>query len=213
MAKIKKFGFTLIELLVVVMIIAILSAIAVPNFMEAQSRAKVSRTKADMRSVATGIEAYAVDNNNFPPGFNTAPLHSLYSLTTPVQYIQTAFVIDPFSKLLGGLSKQSLTYELMNAEGKIVENSNGPYSVNPLTSTVPVKGTWWWLASRGPDRQFGLKNGESEYNIAEKIYKSNQDSGPFVSTLYDPSNGTYSIGNIYRAGGSISNVAGKLMTK
>ena len=59
-------GFTLIELLIVVAIIAILAAIAVPNFIEAQSRAKVSRAKADMRSLATAIEAYAVDNNQYP---------------------------------------------------------------------------------------------------------------------------------------------------
>jgi len=59
-------GFTLIELLIVVAIIAILAAIAVPNFIEAQSRAKISRAKADMRSLATAIESYAVDNNQYP---------------------------------------------------------------------------------------------------------------------------------------------------
>ena len=59
-------GFTLIELLIVIAIIAILAAIAVPNFLEAQTRAKVSRVKADQRSLATGLEAYYVDNNNYP---------------------------------------------------------------------------------------------------------------------------------------------------
>ncbi|MBN1901001.1 prepilin-type N-terminal cleavage/methylation domain-containing protein, partial [Candidatus Sumerlaeota bacterium] len=59
-------GFTLIELLIVVAIIAILAAIAVPNFLEAQVRSKVSRVKADQRSLATGLEAYYVDNNDFP---------------------------------------------------------------------------------------------------------------------------------------------------
>lgn len=61
-----KKGFTLIELLIVVAIIAILAAIAVPNFLEAQVRAKVSRVKNDQRSLATGIESYYVDNNVYP---------------------------------------------------------------------------------------------------------------------------------------------------
>lgn len=60
-------GFTLIELLIVVAIIAILAAIAVPNFLEARVRATVSRVKADQRTYSTAIQAYAVDWNQFPP--------------------------------------------------------------------------------------------------------------------------------------------------
>ena len=62
-----KKAFTLIELLIVVAIIAILAAIAVPNFLEAQTRAKVSRAVSDMRTLATAIESYYVDNNKYPP--------------------------------------------------------------------------------------------------------------------------------------------------
>jgi prepilin-type N-terminal cleavage/methylation domain-containing protein len=61
-----KKAFTLIELLIVVAIIAILAAIAVPNFLEAQVRAKVSRCQNDMRALTTGLEAYAVDYNAYP---------------------------------------------------------------------------------------------------------------------------------------------------
>jgi type II secretion system protein G len=59
-------GFTLIELLIVVAIIAILAAIAVPNFLEAQTRSKVARVKADMRTVTTAIETYHIDHNAYP---------------------------------------------------------------------------------------------------------------------------------------------------
>lgn len=65
-------GFTLIELLIVVAIIAILAAIAVPNFLEAQTRAKVSRVKNDLRAIATGIESYRVDHNSYPDGTDSA---------------------------------------------------------------------------------------------------------------------------------------------
>jgi prepilin-type N-terminal cleavage/methylation domain-containing protein len=61
-------GFTLIELLIVVAIIAILAAIVAPNFLEAQTRSKVSRVKADQRSMATALEAYRIDYNQYPEG-------------------------------------------------------------------------------------------------------------------------------------------------
>ena len=61
----KSAGFTLIELLIVVAIIGILAAIAVPNFMNAQIRAKVARTKGDLKAVATALETYRVDKNAY----------------------------------------------------------------------------------------------------------------------------------------------------
>ena len=64
--RFKQHGFTLIELLIVVAIIAILAAIAVPNFLEAQTRAKISRVRADHRTIATGLEVYKVDTNKYP---------------------------------------------------------------------------------------------------------------------------------------------------
>jgi type II secretion system protein G len=63
----RRSAFTLIELLIVVAIIAILAAIAVPNFLEAQVRAKVSRANNDMRALATALEVYHVDHNTYPP--------------------------------------------------------------------------------------------------------------------------------------------------
>ena len=56
-------GFTLIELLIVIAIILILIAIALPNFLAAQVRAKVLRERADMKTLATAIESLRTERN------------------------------------------------------------------------------------------------------------------------------------------------------
>jgi len=66
-------GFTLIELLIVVAIIGIIAAIAIPNLLNAINRGRQKRSMADMRSIATAVEAYAVDNSFYPKGLSTAP--------------------------------------------------------------------------------------------------------------------------------------------
>jgi type II secretion system protein G len=106
-------AFTLIELLIVVAIIAILAAIAIPNFLEAQIRAKRSRALADMRTLATALESYAVDYGEYPgsvelnewltfngtPGANATPrLNALIPLTSPSSYI-TSIPQDPFNRV------------------------------------------------------------------------------------------------------------------
>ena len=59
-------GFTLMELMIVIIIIAILTAIAVPSYMVLRDRARVSAAQSEMRAIATALEMYNVDNERYP---------------------------------------------------------------------------------------------------------------------------------------------------
>jgi len=70
-------------------ILPMLAAISVPNFLQAQSRSKVARSEAEMRQLATALECYYIDNNVYP--------EDLDDLTTPIAYI-TSLPTDPFAE-------------------------------------------------------------------------------------------------------------------
>jgi type II secretory pathway pseudopilin PulG len=57
----------MIELLIILVVLATLAAIAVPNFLEAQIRSKVARTHVDMAAIAYAMRAYNADNGSYPP--------------------------------------------------------------------------------------------------------------------------------------------------
>ncbi len=206
-------AFTLIELLIVVAIIAILAAIAVPNFLEAQTRSRVSRTQADMRSAATAIEAYQIDHNAYPfDGFNradTARYNYWYlpiDISTPIAYLTTANLTDPFRDHRRGEGH----WQFDNVRYRNTEATWGtafaPFRSDNPTSPSTYHGHMlqdtgrWSLVSVGPDGYYGPSASSST-----NLYPGGAESWPTPSGYpdhpqpYDPTNGTMSWGVIIRS--------------
>ena len=202
-------GFTLIELLIVVAIIAILAAIAVPNFLEAQTRAKTSRVAADMRTIATGLESYFVDNNRYPPDRNYAGprniapsgqfINTLKYLSSPIAYLTSTVYPDPFiPNSATGINSPG--YKYFNTGYGVATQGNWGDLVAQSDPSVVASGRLprpgWLLNSFGPDK----KEQASEWIIAGLDYTAGGVKG--VNRLYDPTNGTVSEGDIAREGGA-----------
>lgn len=208
-------AFTLIELLIVVAIIAILAAIAVPNFLEAQTRAKVSRVKSDMRAFASGMEAYAVDNNKYPipsdelgstiddpvgaTDVNPFETRMPTLLTTPIAYM-TARITDPFAVTR---STESRLYHCITWDYVQIRQNNAPATnwnlvwrrfYRDLTSKNPPDEMKYFFVSFGPDQDHDAD-----------IPHTGPVSGPHVhgdGAAYDPTNGTVSNGDLFYFGPS-----------
>lgn len=201
----RKWAFTLIELLIVVAIIAILAAIAVPNFIEAQARSKVSRVQADMRSLATAIEAYCVDNNKYPSANNEGTAKWLAWVSTPVAYITTAVLNDPFTPrdFFSNARRGHIRYYGFNNAGYLNADSDSG-EILSVYSDIPnaPRIEWYALFSHGPDGERNNLSGTPSGTFLGKANMRNVDN--FVHYIYDTTNGTVSNGEVFRAGGSPS---------
>ena len=209
-----KSAFTLIELLIVVAIIAILAAIAVPNFLEAQTRSKVSRVLADFRSLATAIESYAVDQRAYPTQRTYTYSNvlvdfpeGLIRLSTPVAYMTNPLLRDPF-KTGGDRSSNNVLNRLQYIYQQTIptdvpasaystwgSNFRNPASF-PLVNGLNVREGYpatfsWFLVSYGPDKALQLDDDP-------QLTSTNRQF--LVHLPYDPTNGTVSDGDIFRWG-------------
>lgn len=181
----RSLGFTLIELLIVVAIIGILAAIAVPNFLNAQIRAKVARVKSDIRSLAQAHEMYNLDNNTYPPeseddifaGRRARSEAGLLFLTHPVSYI-SSLPHDPFQ------------------DSAAIRFDGNEAAYETGVAIRSKKNVAYNIFSRGPDMQ------ENGLYSAQPFYGIQRNNG--YGNTYHPTNGLISNGDIYWYGGDSS---------
>lgn len=201
-------GFTLIELLIVIAIIAILAAIAIPNFLAAQVRAKVSHAKKGLQTVTTALESYYVDYNQYPPAYTAYTAESgpyaannyqiPFELTTPIAYL-SSIPKDPFDRYdtPNPVALRCLRYRKPGLGWRLQpDGSKNPVTVSmyvPDTFPIDGPGRWyydefrspvrWGMWSVGPDGDFESETGVQPCRAI---------------SWYDPTNGIISNGNIVR---------------
>ncbi len=213
-------GFTLIELLIVVAIIGILAAIAVPNFLNAQRRAKLARCKADMRAIVQGVEQLRMDTGylpidgwdddttegreilrdvfngvgDFPEGVRKKTDY-LAVLTSPVAYLSSV-PIDPFlgkmrDEMQRNFGSPTDTYTYADVDPHIPGRNQGIQVLNPgVAEQVNLR---------------PLKTGEFALVGIGPDGFAGDPSGNLRGIPYAMSNGLNSIGDIFmRSGGSIN---------
>lgn len=204
-------AFTLIELLIVVAIIAILAAIAVPNFLEAQTRAKISRCAADMRAIRTGLVTYKLDTNKYPEtdyGAGTRETvigAGMDRLTTPISYLSTV-PLSPFKeKNIGGaegrhckvrgcfLYVRGRVAEGTPAHGQIRDGDNNGYDDDYSSDRV----LYILLGGGSLAERFGQRT-KGEWEL-KSVGPNNVDDFNTIglnARSYDPTNGTVSAGDV-----------------
>jgi prepilin-type N-terminal cleavage/methylation domain-containing protein len=173
-------GFTLLELLVVIAIILILVAIALPAFLNSQVRANVVRCTSELRSISQSLERYYSDFRFYPlrttPQGETWP-SGLNNLTTPIPYMTPARLRDRFPE-----DRLYIYYRYwpIRPDG-FVQNNTNPHNKDS---------NWYLVSSNGPDCDFN------------PFAATLRGHGSFAGTVYAPTNGTRSPGNVWRLGGS-----------
>lgn len=184
-------AFTLIELLIVVAIIGILAAIAVPNFLNAQSRAKLANVYGSMKTIQTAIAAYQVDYNSAPIDYGNDALtgQTYVVLTTPTAYLSS---IDVFRDIYHTAAEEDTGFYF--AYG-------APWHIGKFTDPEQIgrykrANISYFFFSWGPDRKANWPWAAPETGLymfnTPHLAGPNQDGGIF----YSPSNGLTSLGDI-----------------
>ncbi len=62
----KEKGFTLVELMIVIIILAVLTAIAIPSYMVLRDRARRAAAQSELKNIATAMEMYNADEDTYP---------------------------------------------------------------------------------------------------------------------------------------------------
>jgi prepilin-type N-terminal cleavage/methylation domain-containing protein len=205
-------AFTLLELLIVIAIIFVLVGIAVPQYRTARIRSQVVVAEAHLRNVQNALDLYATDHRGGypstspqPPGDPLALLsaYQLRVLTTPIAYLNRDSLRDPFGVVEPQFQDPRLSsnndfprLNQPNAERSLLYFHYASLALRLEAPSLALEGGS--AVSIGPDQKDSL----GAYRpFGSDFFKRGFSSLGYQSqldTIYSPTNGTLSQGDISR---------------
>ena len=214
-----KRALTLIELMVVVLIIGGLALLAIRSAGDAQTRAKTVSARSSQRQVNQSLSAYRLDFNSFPigratPGQDPVGIFSIAALsmlTTPVSYCNPQALVNPFAPLEPSQAENS-PFPAPDRPFPSAFQSNSMlyfnYRILALVRADPrLNHSGFALVSTGPD-QVDSFSVYFPFPDALPPFAGQYGIHSIHDTLYDPSNGATSPGDITLWGGELPAHAG-----
>jgi type II secretion system protein G len=202
----RKRAFTLIELLVVVAIIGILAAIAVPNYHDALVRGRVAQVQIDLKTLGFALQSYRMDQNRYPRKNSNLEFFAVYlvpELTSPIPYMSSANLRDPFGPVHEYEEPPRFEFESDASNIKVAGLVLNSYMYIPYINFAEIKGfprlrkEGFAVSSVGPDQ---MDSYIVEYPFSGYL---GVPTDSVNDSVYDPSNGIRSIGDIGFFGGDI----------
>jgi len=210
----------LFELIVVIVIITTVSLISYSQLTKAQTRTKVVQALDDLNTYEVALLSYQIDYSTFPKGNNFGFAGARFSpneqgiptalvlerLSTPIAYMTDSFLPDPFevthrtgaiNNTTGEFGVESNPILMSDPNFSLIElysyHTPGPTGLQDVDNSGDSADWYFAMSSKGPFQHF--------YNPAGLFSTPSTTEIAILNNLYDPSNGTISIGGIWNVDG------------
>jgi type IV pilus assembly protein PilA len=121
-------GFTLVELLVVMLVLAVLSAIAIPSFLSQQEKARDANARAGLATSRTAMEIFATEHGGS------------YESVTAADLVDFEPTLAETTLSVGPVAERTYVIDVVSIDGQTFTAERTPGGAVVLTCTPPGEG-------------------------------------------------------------------------